>query len=154
MAEQEHLLGQQDLELQQQQTQQQGQPEQCVQAGIKLMKQQLKAANVQLKQATNQVQEQKDGALQLKRELSVQRGQADKQRQLAVQAQADAASAEKAYARIAQQLEQAQLELNDMTSEQHSKVTFDHSASTRNAQKTVILLCVAASSQQCVHCCW
>ena len=154
MAEQEHLLEQQDLELQQQQTQQQGQPEQCVQAGIKLMKQQLKAANVQLKQATNQVQEQKDGALQLKRELSVQRGQADKQQQLAVQAQADAASAEKAHARIAQQLEQAQLELNDMSSEQHSKVTFDHNASTRNVQKTVVLLCVAASSQQCVHCCW
>ncbi len=111
MTEQEQQLRQQELQLQQQQ-----QPaDQYSQAALKLLKQQLKTSNVQLKQATSQLQEQKDQVMQLKREVTAQTGQAD-------QAEARAASVQRAHDRVAQQLELAQTELRQRGSDVSAKV--------------------------------
>ena len=111
MTEQEQQLRQQELQLQQQQ-----QPaDQYSQAALKLLKQQLKTSNVQLKQATSQLQEKKDQVMQLKCEVKAQTGQAD-------QAEARAASVQRARDRIAQQLELAQTELRQRGSDVSAKV--------------------------------
>ncbi len=116
VAEQEQQLRQQDLQLQQQQQLQEQQPaDQYSQAALKLLKQQLKTSNVQLKQATSQLQEQKDQVAQLKREVKAQTGQAD-------EAQARAASVQRAHDTVAQQLELAQTELRQRGSDVSTKV--------------------------------
>ena len=115
MTEQEQQLRQQDLQLQQQQLAQQQTADQYSQAALKLLKQQLKTSNVQLKQATSQLQEQKDQVMQLKCQVKAQTGQAD-------QAEARAASVQRARDRVAQQLELAQTELRQRGSDVSAKV--------------------------------
>jgi len=115
VTEQEQQLRQQDLQLQQQQLQEQQPADQYSQAALKLLKHQLKTSNVQLKQATSQLQEHKDQVMQLKREVKAQTGQAD-------EAQARAASVQRAHDRVAQQLELAQTELRQHGSDVSAKV--------------------------------
>ena len=140
--EQEQQLMQQQLQLQQQasqlqqqesqlqnqesQHQQQQQPsEQCSQATIRLLRQQLKHANLELKQMTDQLEQQKEQSMQLKRNVHERSQQLEKQRQLAVAAQAEAASGRKAHTRLAQQLEEARAELSRQDTERLSKVVAD-----------------------------
>ncbi len=87
-----------------------------------MLKQQLKTVNVQLKQATTELQEQKDQAMQLKCELGEQKAQVDSHQQSVVEANAQTASAQRAHARVAQQLEQAQAELSQQSSQGTLKV--------------------------------
>lgn len=102
VAQQEQQIKEQD---QIQQQQQQPPSDLYSQAALNLLKQQLKTVKVQLKQATAQLQEHRDQALQMKRGLSEQKEQA-------VQAQAGAESVQRAHDRLAQQLEKAQAELS------------------------------------------
>lgn len=121
VAEQEQQLMQQELQLQQQQSQQQP-PGQYTQAAIKMLKQQLKQANLKTQQATEQLEKHKEHSTQLKQDVHQQKLQLEQEEELRVQAQAEAASSQKAHGRLAQQLEQAQAELSQQGSELDAKV--------------------------------
>lgn len=113
----------QELKLQQQRSQQQQQPpEQCHAAALKLLKQQLKHANLERKQVADQLEKQREQSMQLNRDVHERSLQLEKERQLAASAQAEATSRQTAHARLAQQLEEARAELSQQHSERHSKV--------------------------------
>ena len=129
-SEQEQQLKQQELQLQelrsqqQQPQQQQQQPplEQRQEAAIKLLKQQLKHANLERKQVAEQLDKQKEQSMQLKRDVNERSLQLEKEQQLAASAQAEASSTQKAHARLAQELEEARAELSRQDCERHLKV--------------------------------
>ena len=123
--QQQQLMQHEQQQQQQQQPQQQSHQQpagQCTQAAIKMLKQQLKQANLKTQQVNEQLEKHKQLSTRLKQDVHKQKLQLEQEQQLRVRAQSEAVSSQKAHGQLAQQLEQAHAELSQQGSEQDAKV--------------------------------